>query len=67
MPEAVNLIYVDMAGAAGGGPSAGGGQPGYGARVKTRLFVTPGTEIYVYVGGQGSTSGAGGWNGGGTG
>lgn len=52
VPKKVNAIYVDMVGASSG--SGGSGTPGYGARVTTTIYVTPGDQLYIYVGGQGA-------------
>jgi alpha-tubulin suppressor-like RCC1 family protein len=56
VPNGVNSIQVD---------ARGGGGEGYGARVKTTITVTPGTILYIYVGGQGGYTA--GFNGGGLG
>jgi hypothetical protein len=40
---------------------------GLGGSATGTITVTPGETLYINVGGQGSTSGAGGWNGGGAG
>jgi hypothetical protein len=62
IPAGVDRIYVDIQGAAAG--SANGGTPGYGARVRSYLNVSPGTQLNIFVGCQG-TLGNGGYNGGG--
>ena len=56
VPAGTTSIVVELAGAQGGSGLSVGGNGGY---VKGTLSVTPGTSIYVYVGGQN------GWNGGG--
>ncbi len=76
VPLGVTLIAVDMYGASGGyacctyptpGPTAPGG------RVQCTMNVTPGSTLWVYVGGHGAdnlnsgTAQPGGWNGGGIG
>ncbi len=65
VPAGVTSIQVDVMGAQGGSASAGGG---LGGRVQATLAVTPGSTLYIYIGGQGAWSGytgVGGWNGGG--
>lgn len=76
VPSGVTTITVDASGAQGGRSSctyntvASGG---LGGRVQSRLSVTAGETLYLYVGGQGasasasSTSISPGWNGGGRG
>jgi hypothetical protein len=64
VPTSVTYIDVDITGAAGGG--TGNGFPGFGARVQTSIPVTPGSTLYIFVGGQGGVSSAG-FNGGGAG
>ena len=76
VPSGVTTITVDAYGAQGGKSSctyntvASGG---LGGRVQSRLSVTAGEILYLYVGGQGSTASASdmstspGWNGGGRG
>jgi hypothetical protein len=64
VPASVAYIDVDITGAAGGG--IGNGFPGFGARVQTSIPVTPGSTLYIFVGGQGGVSSAG-FNGGGAG
>ena len=62
VPCSVTSITVDMAGAQGG---SGGGT---GGRVQCTYSTTPGTTLYIYVGGAGASAGsaaAGGFNGGG--
>lgn len=76
VPSGVTSIGVDLRGAAGGKGgiytgSGGEGNGGDGGRVQvTALTVTPGEDLYIFVGGEGangtiSTSQAGGFNGGG--
>jgi hypothetical protein len=65
VPDGVFRVYVDMLGAAGGGPNSGGRLQGF-------LRVVPGQVLNLYVGGSGSVPGiatgaAGGFNGGGAG
>lgn len=68
VPPRVTALRVDMAGAAGGGDNAV--IAGKGGRVQATLAVTPGQELYIFVGGVGkmgasTVSGAGGgYNGG---
>ncbi len=71
VPEGVDSLAVDLAGAAGG---AGiGSSHGRGGRVEATLEVTDGELLHVYVGGRGEAKspcypcggGGGGWNGGG--
>ena len=72
VPPNVLRVDVDIAGAAGGTVPAASRQ-GLGGRVQSKLTVTPGETLNVYVGGQGGAAalcspcagGAGGWNGGG--
>jgi hypothetical protein len=65
VPGSATAMFVDISGAASG-TAGSGGTPGKGARVQTQLPVTPGTVIYIYVGGKGGVT-AGGFNGGGNG
>ncbi len=76
VPAGVTMIGIDMYGGAGGWPCCSWSSPSsngpraFGGRVQCTVNVTPGTNLYVYVGGQGgdnyntSTQGPGGWNGG---
>jgi hypothetical protein len=67
VPAGVTTITVVARGAAGSGLSGYPCDPdcfGRGGRVYAEIPVKPGEELYVYVGGQG-TSNAGGFNGGG--
>ncbi len=72
VPSGVTSISTDVRGAQGGG-QPNGTQRGKGGRVQATMSVTPGTTLYIYVGGaganarSGSVIAAGGWNGGGTG
>jgi hypothetical protein len=71
VPSGVCWLRIEAIGAAGG-EQATAGTPGAGAWAIATLDVTPGEALFVYVGGQGgaadgSTPGAGGWNGGGAG
>ena len=63
VPVGVTSIGVDMSGAAGGSTALYTG--GEGARVEAILTVTPGSTLYIYVGGMGSLGAIGGYNGGG--
>eukprot|EP01034_Spumella_vulgaris_P028822 gene28822-35752_t len=70
VPSVISSIGVGLYGAAGG--SGVGGTAGYGALVVTTLAVTPGSTLFIYCGGKGSTAtvgkyNAGGFNGGGRG
>jgi hypothetical protein len=68
VPQGVTAIKILGFGAGGGGSSGGYGSEslgGAGGRVKATLPVTPGEELNIFVGGQGSTSG--GYHGGGDG
>jgi len=64
VPEQVHSLSVTAAGAAGGNGYYAGGR---GATVSSTLAVTPGSTLYVYVGGNGAggAHAAGGFNGGG--
>ena len=59
VPEGVTSVTIQATGAKGGG-----GNGGKGAKATATYSVTAGETLYVYVGGQGTTS-AGGFNGGG--
>lgn len=59
---ATSVSVVAVGGRGGGGGSAGGG---FGADVRGELSVSPGELLYVEVGGNGSATGAGAFNGGG--
>ncbi|MCC6600383.1 MAG: PKD domain-containing protein [Crocinitomicaceae bacterium] len=68
VPSCVTSITVDAFGAEGG-TGNGGGTGGKGGRVQATIPVSPGTTLYIYVGGQGGPStdgvhGAAGFNGG---
>jgi hypothetical protein len=75
IPPNVNLLYVDMSGAASG--NGGTGTPGFGARVQSFLCVVPGSVLHIAVGCRGNvclggqpatpTFIPGGYNGGGAG
>ncbi|KAJ1429032.1 hypothetical protein B484DRAFT_62876, partial [Ochromonadaceae sp. CCMP2298] len=74
VPDGVTSITVTAAGAQGGGVSPTRGTGGLGAVVEAQVPVTPGTLLYIYVGGTGTydnaagmTTKAGGFNGGGAG
>ncbi len=70
VPTGVTSVNIDAQGAAGGAATSSLGvtTPGKGGRVRGTLAVTPGTVLYVYVGGAGgaglSTGATGGFNGG---
>jgi len=70
VPSGVTQVFIEAKGAAGWSGSWSGGEGGY---AEGQLAVTPGQDLYIYVGGQGTgASGAyqpdgGGWNGGGDG
>ena len=71
VPADVCQVQIEVMGAAGGRAGTAG-TPGRGARAVADFTVTPGETLRVRVGGlggeaQGSTPGAGGWNGGGAG
>ena len=72
IPDSVFSIDLDIVGAASGFRTINKltSQPdskGKGGRVISTMIVTPGDTLYLYVGGEGSSStgGSGGWNGGG--
>jgi hypothetical protein len=68
VPTGITSITVDASGAKGGDGRNGGPYPGgTGARVQTTLTVTPGETLNIYVGGQGASTSAGGYNGGASG
>ena len=73
VPSGVTSITFDISGAAGGTNWSSGITTTKGGRVQGTLSVTPGSTLFIYVGGAGSqaitTSNAntGGWNGGGLG
>lgn len=73
VPNCVTQVQIQADGASGGiGHYGAGQQPGgLGGRAAGMLSVTPGQTLYIYVGGQGSSSSSspalGGWNGGGNG
>ncbi len=62
MPTGVTSINVDAMGAQG--YTGYGGQPGLGGRVQATLTVTPGENLYIYVGQAGLSCNTGGYNGG---
>ncbi|MBX7240096.1 MAG: T9SS type A sorting domain-containing protein [Bacteroidia bacterium] len=70
VPTGVTAITIDARGAQGANAldrlitNANGG---LGGRAQGTLTVTPGQVLNIYVGGQGNTSGTGGFNGGGNG
>jgi len=61
VPAGCSYVTLDVSGAAGCGTT-----PSKGGRSVGKLVVSPGTVLWVYVGGTTSTS-AGGWHGGGNG
>ena len=61
VPAGVTSVKLDAYGAQGGSSLTGA----YGGHIQSTHTVTPGSTLYIYVGGQG-TSGTGGYNGGGT-
>jgi hypothetical protein len=63
VPAGVTSINVDVQGAQGGQTSYG--TAGRGGRTQATIPVTPGSTLYINVGGQGNYS-TGGWNGGGS-
>ncbi len=70
VPSAVTLVFLEADGASGWSGSYPGGEGGF---ASGQLSVTPGQELYIYVGGQGTVAlganqpAGGGWNGGGDG
>ena len=62
VPAGVTSVIIEAWGAQGGGSYGGNG--GYASGT---LSVTPGQALAIYVGGQGGTNAAAGWNGGGLG
>jgi len=64
VPQCVSSLNITAYGAQGGSGNDGPG--GYGGSATGNLTVTPGTTIYLYIGGQPVNSN-GGYNGGGTG
>ena len=73
VPAGVTSIGVDMYGGCGGYACCMTNPVANGGRVQCTMNVTPGTTLWVYVGGAGGNSvdavnsAPGGWNGGGTG
>ncbi len=76
VPAGVTSLIADLKGAAGGRAASFDGYPygypGYGGRVEATIPVTPGQVLTFYIGGSGhdgtaTTSGNGGYNGGGKG
>ena len=69
VPSTVTQVFIEAEGASGWSGSRPGGEGGF---ASGELAVTPGQDLYIYVGGQGVSSGGsqiagGGWNGGGDG
>jgi hypothetical protein len=74
VPAFALFISVDVIGAVAGGAVGGTLRAGFGARVQATFPVTPGTVLYIFVGGRGGNGACsngdqipGGWNGGGFG
>ncbi len=77
VPEGVNTVFIDAYGASGHSTEVfanfAANAGGEGGRTYGELAVTPGQELYIYAGGQGTianvtnTPMGGGWNGGGNG
>ena len=65
VPNGVSSIAIDAQGAQGGS-TIGAGVGGSGGRVQSTLTVTSNSTLYIFVGGQGTSNGTGGYNGGGT-
>ena len=68
VPIGVTSLAITTVGASGGDIGNGAGK---GYNISSKFTATPGTELYVYVGGQGQTAtpvyqALGGWNGGGS-
>lgn len=66
VPVGVNVLEVDVVGAAGG-PGGGGAPGGPGERVRASIAVAPGQSLEMVVGGAGNSREKGGFNGGGDG
>ncbi len=67
VPSGVTSLTFDAQGSRGSGSNNDvTTRGGYGGRVTGTYAVTPGTTLYIYVGGKSGTSAAG-WNGGGAG
>jgi hypothetical protein len=70
VPSNVTQVFIEAEGASGWSGSHPGGEGGF---ASGQLTVTPGQDLYIYVGGQGTVAsgsyqpGGGGWNGGGEG
>jgi hypothetical protein len=66
LPINVELIGVDIRGAASGTCSSGHpNTPGYGARVQVKIPVIGGSTLYIFLGTRSGNQPGGGWNGGG--
>lgn len=69
----LNGVQIESCGAQGGSFSGTGGAGGNGGCITATIAITPGTTLYVYVGGAGTTGSnsnsqaVGGYNGGGNG
>ena len=66
IPSGLTLVNIDAYGAQGGYHDTTYGKGGLGGRVRTKLTVTPGQTMNIYIGGYGTDTTAG-WNGGGCG
>ncbi len=66
VPAGVTSAHFDISGAAGGEPYVATFNPGKGGRAQAELPLTPGSTVYIAVGGKGGYPGAG-YNGGGNG
>jgi len=65
VPERVHHIDIVVRGAAGFGFPGAQSRGGRGARVHATIPVQPGERLYIFVGGEGTRGGRGGFNGGG--
>ncbi len=66
VPECATKLTVEAYGAQGGYPKSNPSLPGKGGKIQAVVPVTPGTTLYVLVGGEASGQ-SGGYNGGGNG
>ncbi|MCG8577659.1 MAG: T9SS type A sorting domain-containing protein [Flavobacteriales bacterium] len=67
VPPGVTSIQIEAYGASGGDSPVGFGNGGLGGYVSAEFDVTPGEDLYIYVGGEGAEEETGGFNGGGNG
>ncbi|MCB9230887.1 MAG: T9SS type A sorting domain-containing protein [Bacteroidia bacterium] len=67
VPAGVSVLTLDVWGAQGKVGTISAGSGGLGGHATGTLSVLPGETLYVYVGGQGASVSAGGFNGGGDG